>query len=103
MADLIRAKHDVFGVADVPDNDLYRELGWSKVDPSTPTAVEAARQAEAAAFHAELVKTGVVFDPAAHKAEEVVEHLAAVDEGEREQILEAERSGKARKSVLGDA
>jgi hypothetical protein len=95
MADLIRAKHDVFGVADVPDTDYYRDLGWSKVDPATPTDVEAARQAEADAFHA-----AISFDPAEHKAEEVVEHLASADEDEAARVLAAEKSGKARKTVL---
>jgi hypothetical protein len=93
---LIRARHEVFGVADVPDTDYYRETGWTEVDASTPTNVEAARQAEADAF---LAATS--FDPAEHKAEEVVDYVADRTRGrEVARVIEAEKSGKARKSVL---
>lgn len=92
---LMRARHEVFGVADVPDNDWYRENGWTEVDPSTPTRVEADRQAEADAYLA-----AVSFDPSAHKADEVVEHIQTADEAEAERVLAAEKSGKARKTVL---
>jgi len=95
---LIRARHEVFGVADVPDTDYYRETGWTEVDPSTPTRVEAERQAEADAFVA-----AVTFDPAEHKAEEVVEHIQTADEAEAARVLDAEKSGKARKSVIAAA
>jgi hypothetical protein len=92
---LIRARHEVFGVADVPDTDYYRETGWTEVDASTPTNVEAARQAEADAFLAETS-----FDPAAHKAEEVVAYIEAAPEAEVARVIEAEKASKSRKSVL---
>ena len=92
---LMRARHEVFGVADVADTDYYRNNGWVEVDPSTPTAVEEARAAESAAYLA-----ATTFDPAAHKADEVVEHIQTADEAEAARVLEAEKSGKARKSVL---
>lgn len=92
---LMRARHEVFGVADVPDNEWYRETGWTQVDPGTPTNVEAARQAEADAFVA-----AVSYDPAEHKAEEVVEYVATAPEDEAARVLAAEKSGKARKTVL---
>jgi hypothetical protein len=92
---LIRARHDVFGVADVPDNDYYRENGWTAVDPATPTSVEAARQAEADAYVA-----ATTFDPAEHKAEEVVGYVAEAPEDEKARVIEAEKTGKARKTVL---
>jgi hypothetical protein len=92
---LMRARHEVFGVADVPDNDYYRETGWTQVDDSTPTRVEADRQAESDAYLA-----ATTFDPASHKAEEVVEYVAEAPEAEAARVLDAEKSGKARKTVL---
>lgn len=93
---LMRARHEVFGVAEVPDNDWYRDNGWTQVDAAVPTRLEEERQSEAEAF---LAATS--FDPAEHKAEEVVEYVAAAeDPAERERVLAAEKTGKARKTVL---
>jgi hypothetical protein len=92
---LMRARHEVFGVADVADTDYYRDNGWVPVDPSTPTRVEAERQSEADAYLA-----AVTFDPAEHPAAEVVEHVQSADEAEAARVLAAEKSGKARKAVL---
>lgn len=46
---------------------------------------------------------GDVYDPAGYSVADVNEHLASVDDGERARILDAERAGKARKGILGDA
>lgn len=43
-----------------------------------------------------------LYDPADHKVEEVQEYLATADEAERERVLEAERNGKARTTLLSD-
>ena len=94
---LIRARHDVLGVADVPDTDFYRETGWVEVDADTPTAEEAASQAEVEEFHREA---GIVFDPSAHNVDEVRAHLAEADEDERRRVLEAEEAGNARVTLL---
>lgn len=90
---LMRARHEEFGVADVPDTDFYRENGWTEVSPDTPTAVDDRRAAE------NELRAGT-FDPAAHPAPEVVAHLEAADDGEAARVLEAEKSGKARKTIL---
>ena len=93
---LMRAKHNVLNVvAEVPDNDYYRDKGWEKVSDDTPTYAEADLAAEGDAFRAR-----VEFDPAAHKAEEVVAYVADAPEAEAARVLEAEKSGKARKSVV---
>jgi hypothetical protein len=92
---LIRARHEVFGVADVPDTDYYRENGWSEVDPSTPTKVEAERAAESEAY---LKATS--FDPAEHKAEEVVAYIETAPDAEAARVIEAEKASKSRKSVI---
>jgi trigger factor len=93
---LIRARHDVFGVKDVPDNDFYRENGWVKVDPSTPTTAQERRRAENEARRG-------TFDPAEHKAEEVVDHLEGAPDDEKARVLAAEKAGKGRKTVLDGA
>lgn len=46
-----------------------------------------------------------IFDPSDHKVDEVIEYLAGLDdsedgEAEAERVLEAERNGKDRKSIL---
>ena len=46
-----------------------------------------------------------LFDPSDHKVDEVIEYLAGLDdsedgEAEAERVLEAERNGKDRKSIL---
>lgn len=43
------------------------------------------------------------FDPAEHKAAEVVAELEDASEGEKQQIVAAEVAGKKRKSVLAAA
>ena len=50
--------------------------------------------------------TGEEFDPSKHTADEVLTYLGSLtdsdfDEWERQRVLEAERSGKSRKTVLG--
>jgi trigger factor len=93
---LMRAKHKDLGVvAEVPDNDYYRDKGWEKVSDDTPTTVEANLAAEGDAF-----RSRVEFDPAAHTVDEVVEHIQTADEAEAARVVEAEKSGKARKSVV---
>lgn len=92
---LMRASHEVFGVADVPDNDYYREIGWKPVAADTPTRVEQERADESAAFLA-----ATQFDPNAHPVDEVVAHIETADEAEARRVLEAEKSGKARKTVI---
>ena len=93
---LMRARHNVLNVvAEVPDNDYYRDKGWEKVSDDTPTYSEAALNEEGDAFRAR-----VEFDPSAHTADEVVEHIASAPEAEAARVIEAEKSGKARKSVV---
>jgi hypothetical protein len=92
---LIRASHAVFGVQDVPDNDYYRENGWSPVDESTPTdtdkaADEAAQQALSAGL----------FDPSEHTVDEVLDYLDEATPDERDRVLAAEEAGQARKTLL---
>lgn len=41
------------------------------------------------------------YDPADHNVEDVLERLANVDDDERAAIIEAERAGKARVSIIG--
>jgi len=55
----------------------------------------------------ESSKGDELFDPSEHNAESVIEYLATLDaedpdvrEAERHRIVEAEQSGKARKSIL---
>lgn len=95
---MMRARHKVYGVKDVPDTKFYRDNGWEPVDPSTPTDLQRRRAEEAAAYHA-----ATSYDPAEHTADEVVEHLADAPAEEASRVVAAEKSGKARKTVLDAA
>lgn len=95
---LMRARHNVLNVvAEVPDNDYYRDKGWAKVSDDTPTTVEAKLQEEGDRFLGV-----VVYDPSAHSVEDVQAYLADAPEAEVTRVLQAERDGKARKTILGD-
>lgn len=102
--ELIRARHTELGVVTlVPDNEYYRDLGWQPVDEKTPTTAEEQAAAAATEFHQAQVAAGVVFDPSTHSVEEVNAYLAGdITDDERTRVLEAERAGKGRKTVLGD-
>jgi hypothetical protein len=84
MAELIRAQHEVFGVQDVPDTDWYRENGWTPVAEGTPTSSE---QQD-------------LYDPSAHTAIDVVAYLKTVDDAERQRVIDAEKAGQNRATVV---
>jgi hypothetical protein len=90
----MRARHDVYGVKDVPDTAHYRDNGWTPVDPATPTAEEERRRAVNAARRG-------TFDPADHTAREVAAVVEVADDDEAARVLAAEKSGKGRKTALG--
>lgn len=89
----MRARHEVFGVKDVPDTQFYRDTGWTEVDPSTPTTEQERRRVENEARRG-------TFDPAEHPVPEVVAHIEVAPEDEKARVLAAEKSGKARRTVL---
>lgn len=76
----------------VPDFDALAQEAQKRID-STP--VPAAKEAEETSSPAEEL-----FDPATAKVDEVLAYVANVDDAERTRILEAEKAGKARKSLL---
>jgi hypothetical protein len=43
------------------------------------------------------------YDPSQHSVDEVQDYLASADDAERDRVLAAERDGKARKTILGEA
>jgi glycerol kinase len=87
----MRARHEVFGVADVPNTAHYRDNGWVEVDPSTPTSAQERRRVVNAARRGDLNEL-----PAA----EVVQAMGSLSDDDRETVVAAEKSGKARKTVL---
>jgi hypothetical protein len=91
MAEKMRARHEVFGVKDVPKTAHYLDNGWTEVDPSTPTAEQERRAVLNAARRGDLTD-----QPAA----DVVAAMGTLPEDEKARVVEAEKSGKARKTVL---
>lgn len=89
----MRARHEVFGVKDVPDTKHYRDNGWTPVDESTPTTEQERRRVENEARRG-------TFDPAEHNAAEVVAHIEVAPDEEKARVLAAEKATKARKTVL---
>lgn len=91
---MMRARHKVFGVVDVPRTSHYLDNGWTEVDPSTPTTMQERQAAINAA------RAGTLNDaPAA----EVVAAVEALPEAEKATVAAAEKSGKGRKTVLDAA
>ena len=80
---LIYARHDVFGVCQVPESRVHRHPDeWTKVDPpATPPGV---------------------FNPLAHNADVVVEHLSTATNAEIARVIDLERTRTKgpRKTVL---
>lgn len=94
MPGKMRARHDVYGVKDVPDNDFYRSNGWTEVDADTPTT----EQERVAAVNA--ARLGTLNDaPAA----EVAAAVEALPDAEKAAVAAAEKAGKGRKTVLDAA
>lgn len=88
----MRARHEVFGVHDVPDTAHYRDNGWVEVDPATPTAEQERRKAVNAARRGDLNEL---------PATEVVQAMGSLSDDDRETVVAAEKaSGKPRKTVL---
>jgi len=87
MADLMRARYpELDVVCEVPDTDFWRGAGWVKVDDATPLTEE----------------QRTLFDPAEGNVDDVVAYLSSInDEAERQRVLEAEKTGKKRASILG--
>lgn len=93
MPEKMRARHAELGVVkDVPKTAHYLDNGWSEVDPSTPTTEQERHRALNA------VRAGV-YDPAEHKAAEVVAVIESAPEV-ADEVKAAEKSGKGRKTVL---
>ena len=88
----MRARHTETGlVADVLDNDHYRNAGWVKVADDTPTTEQATRSAVNEA------RRGTLTD---RPAAEVVAAMSALPEEEKAAVVADEKAGKARKTVL---
>lgn len=94
MPGKMRARHDVFGVKDVPDNDFYRNNGWTQVDPATPTTEEERRRSLNEA------RLGTLNERPAAEVAAAVENLP---DAEKASVAAAEKAGKARKTVLDAA
>ena len=86
MPELIRAKHAELGVVcEVPDTEHYLDNGWSRVADDAPLAADSRD----------------LFDPAGYNADEVTAYLSNIDDpAEHKRVQDAERAGKARKTVL---
>lgn len=87
MAELIRARHAELGVvAEVPDTDHYLKNGWARVSDDTPLDAD----------------NRGLFDPSAHKVDEVLAYLGSVDDpAEHERVKSLESAGQARVTITG--
>lgn len=94
MPEMMRARHEVFGVNDVPDTDFYRDSGWVRVADDTPTVADDRRDAVNEARRGDLNEA---------PAPAVVAAMDSLPDAEREQVIAAEKVGKARKTVINAA
>jgi len=86
MADLARMKNKTTGgVAELPDTDFWRDLGWEVVDESVPTTDEVRE----------------LYNPADHNATEVAAYLVNADDAERARVIAAEKTADSpRKTIV---
>ena len=80
-------------VGEAPEGEEAPDFSAQPAKAAAPTA-ETAEAKEPAAESTEL------FDPSTAKVDEVLAYASSVDDAERARILEAEKAGKARKSVI---
>jgi hypothetical protein len=107
-------RHPVFSGVTEPvlqkDVEEYQESGWvlagdaASAEPAVRTdlgfQVSAAGElTEPITDPAQLDPNGP-FDPTAHNVDEVLQYLDGKSDAERDRVLEAERVGKARGSIL---
>lgn len=80
----VDVEHPVVGRATVPQSRVkHLSEGWAAADAAVS-----------------LDELAEPFDPAGHTVDEVLAYLDQADDAERTRVLEAERSGKARVSIL---
>lgn len=91
-----------------PENEETPEFG---AKPAKKAAAKPAKKAEpkAEAVEAEVVEAEATaapagaagdFDPADHKVDEVLDYVAKADDAEKARVLEAEKAGKGRKTLI---
>ncbi|MGO1638797.1 MAG: trigger factor [Ancrocorticia populi] len=97
LAKVVDGDGNELNVADVvgeaPEGEEAPDFSAQPAKAAAPTA-ETAEAKEPAAESTEL------FDPSTAKVDEVLAYASSVDDAERARILEAEKAGKARKSVI---
>ncbi|MGO3085818.1 trigger factor [Ancrocorticia populi] len=97
LAKVVDGDGNELNVADVvgeaPGGEEAPDFSAQPAKAAAPTA-ETAEAKEPAAESTEL------FDPSTAKVDEVLAYASSVDDAERARILEAEKAGKARKSVI---
>lgn len=88
----------------ITDETLNVPLVGKHVEPDEVVEVSDAVWAQHAwpeTVWAEVEVPRRMFDPSDHTVAEVTAYLAKADDDERERVLAVERSGQARKGVLG--
>ena len=80
-------------VGEAPEGEEVPDFSAQPAKAAAPIP-QTAESAKPAAESTEL------FDPSTAKVEEVLNYASSVDEAERTRILEAEKAGKARKSII---
>lgn len=80
-------------VGEAPEGEEVPDFSAQPAKAAAPTA-QTTESEEPAAESTEL------FDPSTAKVDEVLSYVGGVDDAERQRILEAEKAGKARKSLI---
>ncbi len=87
----MRVRHTGGAVINVTDEKGQRLLAGGQFHPVEDDETEPVENDDAD-----------LFDPSEHTVEDVQAHLADADEAETERVLDAERNGKNRSSLVGD-
>lgn len=91
-------------LGDRPENEVVPEFTAkpAKKAPAKAAKAERADKAEKKAKKAEApaAENAGAFDPAEHKVDEVLAYVEGADDAEKARVLEAEKNGKARKTLI---
>lgn len=91
---------------EVPGPSQFQTDGDGKVQPPSGQPVTEAPEQPVPSTEESVTEPaptdGGAFDPSEHTAAEVQAYLETADDAERERVLGAERSGKARKGIVGE-
>ncbi len=90
----------IAAVGEKPENELVPEFGVATAKPVAKPAKKAAAKNDAGEKEADKASNTGDFDPSTKKVDEVLAYAESADKAEVARVLEAEKAGKGRKTLI---